>query len=166
MDQTNPPNSAGSATIETADRHDSNQMASLPYQSIGGSVLVVDDHKPTVQIIVTVLDEIGPSLSVQTVGNGKECLDALRGKPESSLPPDLVLLDLEMPVMGGMTVLETKEEESTLSDHPIIVLSGTDDQDTIDECYEKGANAFITKPDDLDGYTAVLEDTISFWLPG
>lgn len=163
MDQYNPSNSADAATM---DRHDSNQMASLPHQSIEGSVLVVDDHEPTAQIIATVLEEICTSLSLHIVENGKKCLEVLQSKPEPRLQPDLVLLDLEMPVMCGMTVLETREGDATLSGIPIIVFSGTDDQDTIDECYEKGANAFITKPDDLDEYSTVLQDTISFWLSG
>lgn len=75
----------------------------------------------------------------------------------------LVVLDLGLTIVDGVDVLEHRNEEPAPGT-PIIVLSGTDDRETISQRYEAGANAFISKPDGLDGYTAVAAAVIDSWF--
>lgn len=129
-------------------------------------VLIVEDHAPTAQLLATVVEEVDPAISAHVVRDGQECLAVLRGEVESVPPPDLMLLDLHLPVVDGLSVLEMKREDPTVRDVPTVVVSGTDDQDAIVESYRKGANAFIGKPDDLDEYHALVDNVIEFWLSG
>lgn len=130
-----------------------------------GHILIVEDHEPTAQLVKTVVEGVEIPVSTHIVNDGNACLAALRGEADSIPPPDLVLLDLGLPVIDGLTVLEERQGESVVCDAPTIVLSEQDDQETIEQCYEQRANAYISKPDDLDGYQAALTSAIEFWLP-
>ena len=127
-------------------------------------VLVVDDHEPTARLIATVMEAAGKSISTQIVRDGRECLAVLKGEIPDSRTPDLVLLDLDLPVVDGQSVLEQRRGEGSLQRIPTIVLSGSDDQDTIRTCYELGANAFIAKPGNLDEYDEVAASITDFWV--
>jgi CheY-like chemotaxis protein len=94
------------------------------------TVLVVDDDPDTVQTMRDILEEEGHV--VLSAKNGREGLDlAMR------YIPDLVLLDLEMPVMDGRAFLEAVREIPALADTTIVVLSGTSDEDIACESVKK-----------------------------
>lgn len=127
-------------------------------------VLVVEDHEPTARLITTVLEEAGDAIATDVVSDGAQCLTVLHGTDGSSPTPDLVLLDLDLPEVDGHTVLERRREQRELTRIPTVVLSSTDDVETIQECYEQGANAFIPKPGELDGYEDVADSIVDFWF--
>lgn len=132
-------------------------------ESAGGHVLVVEDHEPTAQIVATVLEGADASISAHVVGDGRKALTVLRDEADAIPCPDLVLLDLDLPAVGGLTVLEKRAEDPALRDIPTVVLSGTGDRDTIERCYERGADRFIEKPDDLEGYRSIADEAIASW---
>lgn len=127
-------------------------------------VLVAEDHEPTARLITTVVEEARSSTSAYVVGDGNACLAVLRGEDDTIPAPDLVLLDLDMPVTDGMSVLAARNGNPTIADIPTVVLSGQDDRETVDECYERGANACISKPGNLEGYDTLAEEITGFWL--
>jgi len=102
-------------------------------------VLVVDDHPPTVRLIRKALENEG--LRVTGARNGAECLLAIEDER-----PDLVILDVIMPVMDGfqtLRVLREREETKTL---PVVILSiRSDDQDVL-KGLSTGADIYVTKP--------------------
>lgn len=80
-------------------------------------------------------------------------------------PPDLLVLDLDLPGKSGMAFLEELKTCSTsLRRVPVVILSSNDDQATIDRAYDLGANAYLTKPDDYNELVALLEKLEAFWL--
>lgn len=133
-------------------------------QNAGGRVLVVEDHQPTAKLLVTALEEVAPSVSTTVVGDGRECLSVLRNESGSGTAPDIVLLDLDLPDVDGHAVLEERAETPSLRTIPVIVLSETNDPDTIDRCYRRGANSFISKPDGFDGYLSIATSVVDYWL--
>lgn len=127
-------------------------------------VLVVEDHQPTARIVSNVLRQVDPAISTDVVRDGSDCLAVLRGEHDSAAEPDIVLLDLQLLEVDGLTVLENRSDTESLRRTPIVVLSGEDDSETIVQCYDRGANTFFTKPDDLDGYEALAESIVDYWL--
>lgn len=109
-----------------------------------------------------VLEEMGDSLTTMVVSDGQACLDLLEDTEAEK--PDLVLLDLDLPVLDGQTVLQRRQEDASICRVPTIILSNSDEQETVRQCYEKGANAFISKPAELDEYNAVLDRITEFWF--
>jgi class 3 adenylate cyclase len=104
-----------------------------------GRLLVVDDNKVNRLLLGRSLDEQGHH--VVMVENGQQALDALH-----SGAVDLVLLDIQMPVMDGFQVLEQLVQDPHLRDIPVIITSATDEIDSVVRCIEMGAEDYLTKP--------------------
>jgi DNA-binding response OmpR family regulator len=79
--------------------------------------------------------------SVEAVGDGEAALAAIRAEP-----PDIVLLDLEMPTLDGFGVLAALRADPAHRDLPVIVVTGREDVAAVDRAYAAGATAFVVKP--------------------
>lgn len=129
-------------------------------------VLVVDDNPGDVCLIEEALrDGVMPS-RLHSAKDGEEALAFLRGDaPFTGAPrPDLVLLDLNMPRMGGLEVLRTIKESPAWKTIPTVVLTSSQAEADIQGCYQAQANAYLVKPGDLEAYTSLLNSIQSFWL--
>ena len=102
-------------------------------------VLVVDDHPPTVTLIGNALENEG--LAVTTARNGAECLLAIDKER-----PDLVVLDVIMPVMDGFQTLRVLREQDATKELPIIILSIRSSDRDILKGLTTGADIYLTKP--------------------
>jgi putative two-component system response regulator len=103
------------------------------------TVLIVDDNEVNRMILADHLELMG--LNHLVAQNGAEALDIIRRDS-----PDLVLLDLMMPVMDGHTLLGTLQSDDALKKVPVIVVSGKDDEDSVVNCIERGAVDYLVKP--------------------
>lgn len=79
--------------------------------------------------------------SVETAADGRAALAAISGEP-----PDLVLLDLDMPEMDGFQVLESLRADPRFRDLPVIVVTGREDVEAVDRAFAVGATSFVVKP--------------------
>ena len=102
-------------------------------------VLVVDDHPPTVRLIRKALQNEG--LRVTAARNGAECLLAIQGDP-----PDLVILDVIMPVMDGFQTLRVLREREETKRLPVVILSIRSDDHDVLKGLSTGADVYVTKP--------------------
>jgi two-component system, chemotaxis family, response regulator Rcp1 len=107
------------------------------------------------------------------VEDGAEALSFLRreGKYATSIHPDLILLDLNLPRKDGKEVLKVIKANPKLRRFPVVVLTSSEAQRDINACYELHANCFISKPIDLQGFFGVIRRVEQFWfslveLPG
>jgi DNA-binding response OmpR family regulator len=121
------------------------------------TVLVVDDDPFIVKLISINLE--ARDYSVLTAGDGKEGLiSALKNDP------DLILLDLMMPVMNGLEMLK---ELRQVSDVPVIIVSAYGNPDTVEEARELGIECFLSKPFKIEGMVDTIDiilniDSLSF----
>ena len=76
----------------------------------------------------------------------------------------ILLLDLKMPRVDGFDVLQSLKQTQRLRCNPVIVLSSSQEPTDIRRAYELGANAFVQKPRDLDGYRKIIHCLREFWL--
>jgi signal transduction histidine kinase len=107
--------------------------------AVKGRILVVDDEMVNRILLSTNLQESG--YYVQTAEDGQYALEMLRAQPF-----DVVLLDLIMPRMDGYQVLAQMKSDDVLRRIPVIVISSTDEMESIVHCIEMGATDFLTKP--------------------
>lgn len=100
------------------------------------------------------------------VPDGEEVLRFLRrsGEYRDAPRPGLVLLDLNLPKLGGLDVLAQVKADPELRIIPVIVLSSSQDPDDINRSYELHANAYIVKPRDFDGFTAMVKQLDECYL--
>jgi len=104
-----------------------------------GCVLVVDDHPPTLRLISNALESEG--IAVRTARNGAECLLAIESER-----PDLLVLDVIMPVMDGFQTLRVLRETDRTKNLPVIILSIRSNDKDILHGLTTGADMYITKP--------------------
>jgi class 3 adenylate cyclase/ActR/RegA family two-component response regulator len=104
-------------------------------------ILVVDDHRLSRMLLASQLEKEGHR--VVQAEDGRRALDMLRARAL-----DLVLLDINMPEMSGIEVLEQRHAEPLLLDVPVIVISGEDKMASTIRCIELGAEDFLPKPFD------------------
>jgi CheY-like chemotaxis protein len=112
------------------------------------SVLVVEDDDDIRALVADFLQLLG--CRVDAVSNGRDALERVRGNT-----PDLILLDLAMPVMDGRQFSAAARREQLLSDVPIVLMSASPEGADIGR--QIGANAFLRKPFNLDQVAAVVE---------
>ena len=104
-------------------------------------ILIVDDEPFNVDVLQQELEDL--NYQILTAANGQEALDKIR-----SQQPDLILLDLMMPVLDGFAVLSQIKADSDLRDIPVIIVSAADDSKSIVKGIKQGADDYITKPID------------------
>ena len=121
-------------------------------------VLLVDDDPGDTLMIREAIEAYAPATDLATVRDGIDALRYLRGQDEfaGSPRPDLVLLDLNMPRKDGREVLAEVKADARLRAIPVVVLSTSSAAQDILRSYQLHANAYVTKPTDIDGLTAVV----------
>lgn len=116
-------------------------------------VLVVDDDVNIRKMMVAALRRDGYDFS--EAANGREALDCMR-----SAHPDVVLLDLMMPVMSGWDVLQEREQDATLRKIPVIIVSANRAPE-IATAVDKGICAFLPKPFDIGVLSALVKSCVA-----
>src|ERR1700683_2958494 len=119
-------------------------------------VLVVDDDEADVALIREALDAHRVPSQVHIARDGVEALQYLRAEIPAGPRPDMILLDLNMPRMDGREVLSAVKQDPGLADIPIVVFTTSGQPRDIAASYSRHANAYVTKPLDLDDFTAAV----------
>lgn len=94
--------------------------------------------------------------------DGEQAMERL----EADEPPCLILLDLKLPRISGIEVLETIRERPATRHTPVVVLTSSDERSDVAACYAIGCNAFVRKPIDYDDYLRRVGALFTFWLEG
>jgi len=129
-------------------------------------ILIVEDDDDDVRLIRRLLRQAPISLEIQSVGDGSKALDYLEsiGCAEDPRMPDLILLDINMPVMDGPRFLALLRSHPEFRALPVVALTTSSDVDTVRRAYDSGANAVINKVDSLDGMSQIVNTIVDFWF--
>jgi len=129
-------------------------------------ILLVEDNPGDVRLTQEAMHDAKVRNKLHVVNNGVEALAYLRhtGKYAQEQYPDLILLDLNLPQMGGGEVLEKIKEDEKLRRIPVVVLTTSQAEQDILRSYNLHANAYVVKPVDLEQFIAVVKSIESFWL--
>ncbi len=129
-------------------------------------ILLVEDNVADVRLTEEIFKEGGMSFNLQVARDGEQALAMLRREGEHAdlTMPDFVLLDLNLPRKDGREVLAEMKQDATLRRIPVMVLSTSNAPRDVLACYELHANAYITKPVDLDEFIELVEAISAFWL--
>ncbi|MDX1674848.1 MAG: response regulator [Longimicrobiales bacterium] len=129
-------------------------------------ILLVEDNPGDIDLTLEALEEARVSNTVEVVEDGVEALRYLRqeGPYTDASPPDLVLLDLNLPRKDGREVLEEIKADPSLRRIPVVVLTTSDSEKDVLESYERHAAAYIVKPVNFDQFANVIRSIEGFWL--
>ncbi|WP_226040205.1 response regulator [Natrinema sp. DC36] len=129
-------------------------------------ILLVEDNPGDVRLTREAFKAVDSDIEFHTVTDGKEATRYFDVGETSTVrtDPDLVLLDLNLPRVDGLTVLETLETELDSPPPPILVLSSSEAKADIVKSYDRAANAYLTKPDDPDEFDTLAQAIEDFWI--
>ena len=117
-------------------------------------IVMIEDDEGHARLIEKNIRRAGVNNEILPFGNGTDALSFLFGADGSGEDSAgrhlLILLDLNLPDMGGVDILEKVKANPHTKLSPVIVLTTTDDSREIQRCYDLGANVYITKPVDYD----------------
>ncbi|MGH9700017.1 MAG: response regulator [Candidatus Acidiferrales bacterium] len=138
----------------------------LEQQPQSVDILLVEDNAGDVRLTKEVLKDSKVRNNLIVATNGQEALDCLRkkGKYVGTLRPDLILLDLNLPVMDGREVLAQIKDDPELKRIPVVILTTSKAEEDILKTYNLHANCYVTKPVDLEQFCRVVKSLEDFWL--
>jgi CheY-like chemotaxis protein len=129
-------------------------------------ILLVEDNPADVRLTIEALKDAKVYNQLNVVSNGADALTYLRrqGPYTESTRPDLILLDLNLPKMGGLEVLDDIKNDPELRQIPVVVVTTSQAEQDIIKSYNSHANCYICKPVDLDQFITVIQSIQNFWL--
>ena len=129
-------------------------------------ILLVEDNPGDVRLTMELLKESKIRNHIDAVNDGIEAMAYLRKEAKfSGAPrPDLILLDLNMPRKDGREVLAEIKQDPDLKRIPVVILTTSSAEQDIVRSYNDHANAYITKPVDLDQFAKVVKSVEDFWF--
>ncbi len=129
-------------------------------------VLLVEDDPDDIVLMSRSLKSSDFDIGLQTASNGLEALDFLRSRAKDTAKkmPNLILLDLNMPVMNGREFLEELRADPILYSLPVIVITTSDDPEIIREAYKSGANSVVTKATSIAGMAELIRLITHYWF--
>jgi len=130
-------------------------------------ILLVEDNANDVELTLAALNEYHLVNDVDVVRDGEEALDYLykRGKYESreTQEPAVVLLDLKLPKVDGLEVLEKIKADVNLKTVPVVMLTSSREEQDLVRSYQLGVNAYVVKPVEFGEFMNALKELGLFW---
>ncbi len=134
------------------------------------TILVVEDSDDDYEALKRALRAVTNfQCTLHRCEDGRSALDYLFRQgiyedPNTSIRPNLVLLDLNMPGLDGHRVLVEVKEHASLKIIPVIVMTSSDAEQDIESCYQAGANSYILKPTSSSRLCQTVHGLINFWI--
>ena len=129
-------------------------------------ILLVEDNPGDIRLTQEALKDLRISNRLSVIEDGASALAYLRqeGPYKDVLRPDLILLDLNLPRLGGRELLEVIKTDEDLKRIPVVVLTTSSDEQDILESYNLHANCYITKPVGLNEFLTIVKTIQNFWF--
>lgn len=132
-------------------------------------VLVIEDDPEDLELTMHALNDENICSQIQVARDGEEALDflfcqGLYGERDPRCRPKLILLDLKLPKVDGLEVLEQIKRDPRTSALPVVILTSSKQEQDIVRCYRLGANSYIQKPVDFDQFRTTIKQLGSYWL--
>jgi len=135
--------------------------------SILGRILLIEDDPKDVELTLTALEEYNLANEVVVTRDGAEALDYLycRGdfSTRSNENPAVLLLDLKLPKVDGLEVLQRVKSDENLRMIPVVVLTSSREEKDMVASYRLGVNAYVVKPVDFHEFVDAIKELGVFW---
>lgn len=123
-------------------------------------ILLIDDNPNDVELALTALENCNAAERVTVAPGGPQAVALLRGMARL---PSLVLLDLKMPQMDGLDVLDAIRADRRTHNLPVVMLTTSGEESDVQASYAHGANAYVVKPMDFSEFCETLRVIAAFW---
>ncbi len=130
------------------------------------NVLLVEDNEDDIELTLEALEDSKVRMQIDVVSDGISAMSFLRRQDPyaDKARPDLILLDLNLPLMDGRQVLAEIRKDPNLTHIPVVVLTTSEDEGDICRAYKLHTNCYISKPVDFMQFTKIIKQIEGFWL--
>ena len=127
------------------------------------SVLLVEDTLTHAELVKMALASLKLSCHVEHVDTGEEAMVFLAKAQQEGCLPDLALLDVYLPVMGGHEVLRRMKSDVELCKVPVVMLTTSESIFDVTESYRAHVNSYLVKPNSFPDFKILLNDIVHYW---
>lgn len=129
-------------------------------------ILLVEDNPADIRLTQEALRELSIRHRLQVAEDGGAALSYLEGiaAAQTGRLPDLIILDINLPIMNGLEVLAVIKSSDQTRSIPVIVMSSSSAESDIATAYRLNANCYTQKPIEIDGFFEVMKNIRRFWL--
>ena len=127
-------------------------------------ILLVEDNPADVRLTVEALKDAGVPNRLHVARDGVEAIHMLKNATREVPRPDLILLDLNLPRKDGREVLAEIKQDEALWHIPVVIMTTSQAEQDVVHSYRLRANAFVTKPVEIDHFFEVFRSIEHFWL--
>ena len=129
-------------------------------------VLIIDDNPADIRLVKEAIKDGRLIINLTSAEDGMEAMAYLRkeAKYTSTTTPDLILLDLNMPIKNGFEVLDEIKQDPELKRIPVIIMTISKSEEDVLKSYNLNANAYIVKPVELNQFTEAIRSLENFWF--
>lgn len=133
-------------------------------------VLLVEDNINDAELAIRELKKHNMANNLVHVHDGEEALDFIfatgkySGTRDIAFPPRLVLLDIQMPKVNGIEVLQKIKSDDRTRSTPVVILTSSKEDPDIQKCYQLGANSYIVKPVNFESFAQAIKNLGFYWL--
>lgn len=129
-------------------------------------ILLVEDNEGDIVLTLEAFEESKVKTKISVVKNGQDALDFLfkKGPFNDADTPDLILMDINIPIFSGHDVLKIIKSDDILKTIPVIMLTTSSNQKDIDKAYQNYTNSYVTKPIEMDDFLKTILKIEEFWL--
>ena len=132
-------------------------------------ILLVEDTRSDAEMTIRAVKKANVTNSIVHLKDGKEALDFLYGNGaytgrNVNMKPKVILLDLKMPKVGGIELLQKLKSEDLTKNIPVVVLTSSKEHPDIERCYALGVNSYIVKPVESAEFIAVVSSLGLYWV--
>jgi two-component system response regulator len=126
-------------------------------------IVLIEDNPDDEGLALRAFKRSGAKNPVIVARDGEEAVKRIPSLSEGPTPA-VILLDLKLPKLSGIEVLERIRANEATKNVPVVVLTSSDEAVDIIACYQRGANAFVRKPVDFDEFIDTIDSIVRFWL--
>jgi len=126
-------------------------------------ILYIEDNEDYIDFVKRALKKVDSNITLSTATDGKTAL-ATVSNPSMNVNYKLILLDIHLPGITGIELVQKIREQKALAYTPIIMLSTSDNPKDVEACYQRGANAYLVKPMGIQPLVNTLKSVCDFWL--
>ncbi len=130
------------------------------------NILLVEDNEGDIILTTEAFKDMQLENKISVVKDGESALQFLKkqGEYADSPTPQLVLMDINLPGINGKELLDIIKKDDNLKEIPVVMLTCSDRDADISDCYDKHVNWYITKPIDYEKYTKVMHEIEAFYV--
>lgn len=154
----------------TSGRRKQNNSSQSPSETVAAgnrsgekNILVIEDNPGDIYLFDLVLADLDHNVTYMKEGRGALCLPDQVRRDETTAPA-LVFLDLNLPTVGSFDILKRIKSTDEMRPVPVVVCSGSLDEDDMARAYDLGADSYLPKSMDVEEHLQSLETLVEFWL--